>query len=63
MEKGSWEKLTFASTISPLDFNVVAAVSYSGAKLISAQLHFISSTELTSYNVHTLSDQLLAINS
>jgi hypothetical protein len=44
------ERLTLASLISPLDFKVVAAVSYSGAKLSSALftplhvLHKLSST-------------------
>jgi hypothetical protein len=50
MKKRKREKLTLASLISPLDFKVVAAVSYSGAKLSSAQftpldvLHKLSST-------------------
>ena len=37
MKKRKRERLTLASLISPLDFKVVAAVSYSGAKLSSAQ--------------------------
>jgi len=47
--------LTLASLISPLDFKVVAAVSYSGAKLSSAPSQFTSRAPQAEYSLLTMS--------